>query len=60
MTKQLTRNATLAIAKYGKEVCIKAFEMTATGDGARTIAEELDLTTNQADAAIDAGRELSA
>jgi len=48
-----------AIAKYGKEICEKAFKLhEGDGEGARTIGFEFKLTTRQADAAINAGREL--
>jgi len=50
-----------AISKYGKEACILAYKMNLRGNGARTIAAECAITirtTNQADAAINAGREL--
>jgi len=53
-----------AISKYGKETCILAYKMNLRGNGARTIAAECARTirtirtTNQADAAINAGREL--
>jgi hypothetical protein len=59
-TPALTAKAKRAIAKYGKEICLKAVRMTACGDGARTIGYDLKLTTNQADAAINAGQELVA
>jgi len=48
-----------AIAKYGKNVCIRAYELSEEGDGASAIAYEFDLTTRQADCAIDAGRFLA-
>lgn len=55
----LSANAKRAVANYGIGVCLEAYRMTAPGDGARTIGNDLGLTTNQADAAIDAGRELA-
>lgn len=55
----LSPKAKRAVANYGLGVCLEAYRMTATGDGSRTIGVDLDLTTNQADAAIDAGRELA-
>lgn len=55
----LSQNAKRAVANYGLGVCLEAYRRTHSGDGARTIGCELDLTTNQADAAIDAGRELA-
>jgi hypothetical protein len=49
-----------AIQRYGMQVCIKAHELNCKdGEGASTIGIYLGLTTRQADAAIDAGRELS-
>lgn len=55
----ISPNAKRAVANYGLGICLEAYRMTATGDGARTIGNDLGLTTNQADAAIDAGRELA-
>jgi hypothetical protein len=50
-----------AIAKYTEQTCIKAFAMhNDQGMGANTVGFYLGLTTRQADAAINAGRELSA
>lgn len=59
MSKKLSRNAKRAISKYGEDKCREAYAMTKSGDGASTIGFSLNLTTNQADAAIFAGRELS-
>ena len=47
-----------AIAKYGKQTCIDAYELHRDGNGARTIGVYLNLTTAQADCAIDAGRDI--
>lgn len=52
-----------AIAKYGLDACLDAFQMNEEGEGASTIAFSLQgttpiKTTRQADAAIDAGREI--
>ena len=47
-----------ALAKYGPEVCTEAYRRHCAGDGASTIGYCMKLTTRQADAAIDAGREL--
>ncbi|HDS1721777.1 hypothetical protein NPS53_09710 [Pseudomonas putida] len=57
--EQLSLKAKRAVANYGLGVCLEAYRLTATGDGARTIGNDLDLSTSQADAAIDAGRELA-
>lgn len=59
-TKKISPKARRAITKYGKDVCLEAYRMNEKGEGARTIGFEFKLTTNQADAAIDAGRELAA
>lgn len=59
-TQQLSPKAKRAITKYGKDVCMEAFRMNNRGEGARTISFEFKMSTNQADAAIDAGRELTA
>ena len=48
-----------AIAKYGKQTCIDAYQLHREGNGARTIGSYLNLTTNQADSAIDAGRDIA-
>jgi hypothetical protein len=47
-----------AIAKYGKHTCIDAYDLHRQGNGARTIGFYLNLTTAQADCAIDAGRDI--
>jgi len=64
MTKTLTDKSIRAIASYGIDACREAYRLHAThGEGARTIAEQYSLglrTTRQADAAINAGRELAA
>ncbi|KAF0251289.1 hypothetical protein [Pseudomonas putida] len=56
---EVSPKAKRAVANYGLGICLEAYRMTATGNGARTIGDDLGLTTNQADAAIDAGRELA-
>jgi hypothetical protein len=48
-----------AITKYGKQTCIDAFDLHRQGNGARTIGFYLNLTTRQADCAIDAGRDIN-
>jgi hypothetical protein len=50
-----------AIAKYGESACVKSFHMNRMGEGANTISQigpETIKTTRQADAAINAGREI--
>jgi hypothetical protein len=50
-----------AIARYTESACVKAFHMNKMGNGANTIAAtgpETITTTRQADAAINAGREI--
>lgn len=47
-----------AIAKYGRQTCIDAYDLHRKGEGARTIGMYLNLATNQADCAIDAGRDI--
>jgi hypothetical protein len=65
MTTRLSRNTRRAIAKYGEEGCRRAFQLSEEGWGAATIAAvgtnipESIRTTQQADAAIHAGRELA-
>lgn len=57
----ITRKTQIALRKYGVATCLKALRMNETeGLGANTIGNELDLTTRQADSAIDAGREYKA
>ena len=53
----LTKKTLTAINKYGLDTCLIAFRRSEEGDGARTIGFEYGLKTNQADAAINAGRE---
>ena len=56
---RFVRLAKRAVAKYGKETCVRAFELAEEGNGASTVGQDLDLTTNQADAAINGGRWLA-
>jgi hypothetical protein len=53
----VSKLAKKAIGKYGLSTCLKAFELHQQGNGASTVGFELGLKTNQADAAINAGRE---
>lgn len=55
----LSKKTETAVAKYGRETCVKAARLHAEGNGASTIGVYLDLKTNQADAAINAGEELA-
>ena len=58
---QLTRATLSSIGRYGREKCLKAFALNhGQGEGASTIGIMLGLTTRQADAAINAGREIAA
>ena len=58
--RRAPRNVRRAIANYGEDICRGAYhENSAVGNGASTIAHGYGLTTNQADAAINAGRWLS-
>ncbi len=59
MTKQLSVAAKRAIKAYGLGVCTRAYAEWKQGNGASTIGWGYGLTTRQADAAINAGRELS-
>ena len=60
---KLTPATKNAIAKYGIEICIAAFEQHNThGEGASTVAHShaiLKGNTRMGDAAINAGRELA-
>jgi hypothetical protein len=47
-----------AITKYGLDVCLQAYDLHKEGNGASTIGFYLNLTTNQADCVIDAGRDI--
>lgn len=61
MQTKLSRNTRRAIAAYGEDACKRAYVMHLAGNGARTVALEGPTsirTTQQADAAINAGREL--
>lgn len=55
---EMSKKTKSAIAKYGMKTCMDAYLMACDGFGASTIGCELGLTTNQADAAINAGREI--
>ena len=46
------------IKKYGVYLCLEAFKANENGEGARSIADSLFVTTNTADALINAGRDL--
>lgn len=62
MTTTLSRNTIAALAKYGEPTCREAFKRnTVDGEGASTIALTMPgvKTTQQADAAINAGAELA-
>lgn len=58
-----SRATTRAIAKYGRDVCVAAFMEWNAGNGANTVSWTVaglkGGCTKQADAAINAGRELS-
>lgn len=59
---RLTRATRSAIEKYGEEVCISCHQMNLAGEGGSTIGitnPYITLTTRQADAAINAGREIA-
>jgi len=61
---KLSRAAKAAIKKYGRDACVHAHHVhTVIGEGASTIANCYPIngvnTTRQADAAINAGRELA-
>ena len=47
-----------AISKYGRAVCIEAYDLHRQGNGAYGVGFCLNLTTRQADCAIDAGRDI--
>ena len=60
MTTAHTAATRRAIKNYGKNACVEALRRAEElGEGANTIGFMLNLTTNQADAAINAGRELA-
>lgn len=59
---KLTAKTRKAIEKYGFDACVKAYIMNLDGEGASTIAFTGPVTiktTRQADAAINAGREIA-
>jgi len=57
--KTLSHKTQTAIDKYGESVCCEAYQLNRhQGEGASTIGHMLGLTTNQADAAIDAWEEV--
>lgn len=54
----LSAKAQRAIVKYGKETCLKAYRLNRIdGEGPYTTGLYTGLTTNQANAAINAGLE---
>lgn len=56
----LSRKAQQAVRKYGTKTCLDAYRHhRKDGEGAFTVGLLLGLTTRQADAAIDAGREVA-
>tara|TARA_R110000787_G_scaffold227581_2_gene335253 strand:- start:31 stop:621 length:591 start_codon:yes stop_codon:yes gene_type:complete len=46
------------IKKYGVYLCLEAFKANENGEGASSIGDSFKLTTNTADALINAGRDL--
>lgn len=62
MPKQLSRSTRNAIRKFGLDACQEAYRMHQSGYGASGVANEGPMpikTTREADAAINAGRELA-
>lgn len=63
MKTKLSAKSLRAIHLYGADACRKAFQMNEAGEGANTIANTIPFatirTTQQADAAINAGREMA-
>lgn len=58
---KFTTKTNRAIKAYGVDVCREAFRLhKENGEGASTVGFYLGLKTRQADAAIDAGREITA
>ena len=56
----MTRNTKRALKAYTQQICERAYQLHhVDGEGASTVGIYLGLTTNQADAAINAGRELA-
>lgn len=55
----LSNRSRRAIEKYGHEACKWAYQQNRAGEGPSNIAQGLGLRFNQANAAIDAGRELA-
>ena len=58
----MTKTTLAAIRKYGRTACVTAYWQHAAGEGAATIAitgPSSIRTTRQADAAINAGREIA-
>lgn len=61
MTTNLTNKTRRAIEKYGEVVCTHAFRLNReVGEGPSTIGIGLGITTMQANAAINAGAEITA
>jgi len=58
MSAPVSRKTKRAIAAYGADKCRRAYRMLLDGRWEESIATALELTTMQARAAADAGREL--
>ena len=54
----MSKKTQAAVKKYGTDDCIFAYAEHLKGNGASTIAWMMGLTFGQANAAINAGREL--
>lgn len=54
----LSKKTLRAMSKYGQDVCERAYTLNCEGNGANTIGFLHGLTTQQADAAINAGEDL--
>jgi hypothetical protein len=59
-TNNNTAKTRRAIKTYTRAKCMQAYAYSCDGEGPSTIGWYLGLTTGQANAAINAGRELSA
>lgn len=57
--EKLSKKSERIIKKFGVEMASKAYALHEQGNGGRGVGFELNVTTNQADALINAGRELA-
>lgn len=55
----MNKSTQIAIAKYGKDKCVQAYELTLDGSGAGYVVACMGVHYRSADAMINAGREVA-